>query len=185
MLRLSAFLLLLFPVALHAQVSDFISVRKPNGRTVKTFISGAPILLETVYGTPVSGWIAAIRNDSIFIKFYVVQRLPTTFGTIMFDTLGSRTVPIHYQDIKRIKVFRKKRFIRSKADKLLIIGGAGYFILNLANGAYLNESVTDKKNVRSLGISLGAIGIGWIINRYFPVNNFSSKKHKIVYVWVR
>lgn len=165
-----------------AQVPDFISVRKANGRTVKSYTAGMPIVFETKAGTGVQGWIAAIRNDSVFVQEYVVQRVINNWGLFQLDTLGSITQPVHYKSIARIKVFNKRRFIRSKIDKLLILGGTGYFVLNLANGAYLSQPVTDKDNLRSLGISLGAIGTGLLIQKAFPVNNYTTRRHRILYI---
>lgn len=165
-----------------AQGQDFISVRKKNGRPLKTFIAGSPIIFETVYGTYVSGPIEAIKNDSVFVKIYDIRTFATNLGFAMVDTISTYIAGFHYKDIRKIRLFNKERFIRSKIDKLLIIGGAGYFILNVVNGAYFNEPITDKKNLRSLAISLGAVGTGLLINKFFKVSNFSTGKHKIVYV---
>ena len=183
MLRLLIlFGLLTFHSASLSQVSDFISVRKRNGRAIKTFMVGSPIVFESLYGSHVDGWISDIRNDSVFVKMYYTQTIVTLYGSRMLDTIGSYIVGIHHKAIGSIKVFKKRRSLLAKLDKLLIIGGAGYLLLNLANGAYLKEGVTDDKNLRSLGISLGAIGVGLLINHFNTMNNFSSKKHQIVYV---
>lgn len=165
-----------------AQVSDFISVRKANGRTVKTYMTGMPVIFETNSGTAVNGWITAIRNDSVFVQEYVVRRVINNWGLFQLDTLGSITQPVHYKSIARIKVFKKRRFIRGKIDKLLILGGTGYFVLNLANGAYLGQPITSKENLRRLGISLGAVGAGLLIQKFFPINNYTTRRHHIVYV---
>ena len=162
--------------------SDFISVRKKNGRHVKTFIQGSPIIFKTVYGSYVDGWINDIKEDSVFVKIYDVRRFTTNWGSMLLDTVNSSIVPFYYKEISTIKISNKRRFVQSKIDKLLVIGGAGYLLLNLANGGYLNESVTGKKNVQSLGIALGAIASGLLIKQFYKPDNFSRKKHRIVYV---
>jgi hypothetical protein len=62
-----------------------------------------------------------------------------------------------------------------------MFGGAGYFALNIINGLYYNEPITNKENLNSLGIAVGAFSIGLIINKFFSVNRFSRKRHQIVY----
>lgn len=180
LLFLSIFIFLYY--ASFSQPSDFISVRKKNGRHLKTFIKGSPILFETAYGSYIQGPITEIKKDSLFIRMFDIRTYTTAFGSRIVDTVRTYTTGIHYKEIKRIQVFRRNNFIWSKMDKLLFIGGSGYFLLNLANGAYLSEPVTSKENLRSLGISLGAVGAGLIIRKYFMINNFSRRKHKIVYV---
>ena len=165
-----------------SQVSDFISVRKKNGRTIQSFYPGSPIIVETLQGSYLDGWVEEIKNDSVFVKVYDIRYYRTGYGGTLIDTVRSYIIPVHYKEIKGIKVFENKRSVPSKVSKLLIIGGVGYFVLNLANGAYLNQSVKDQKNLRSLGISVAAVGAGLLMNRLFKPNNFSEKKHRVVYV---
>lgn len=165
-----------------SQVSDFISVRKKNGRTIKSFFPGSPIIAETFYGSYLDGWVEAIKNDSVFFKIYDIRYYGTPYGGTIIDTIRNYIVPIYHKEIKSIQVFERRKKIPSKISKLLLIGGSGYFLLNLANGAYLNQSVTDKKNMKSLGISLGSAGAGVLLKYLFKPNNFSEKKHRIVYV---
>jgi hypothetical protein len=164
------------------QISDIISVRKKNGTVIKTFVAGVPIVFQTNDKMYIEGTIHDIRNDSIFIMVYDIRTVLTRLGVTVVDTVSRHVARFHYHDMERIKVYNYRRFVRGKLDRLLMIGGAGYFGLNLVNGAYLQEPVTSRQNLQSLGISVGAFGLGWLIKRYFPVNRFSRKKHKIVYI---
>ncbi|MBK5273037.1 MAG: hypothetical protein JJE22_18715 [Bacteroidia bacterium] len=166
----------------QAQSPDFISVKKKNDITLKIYRAGLPITFETQFGATVSGPIEDIRNDSLFVKIYDRRVYMTNLGITKLDTINIYISGFHYKDIKRIRIYEKKRFIRSKIHRLLIYGGAGYFILNIANGAFFDSPLTDKKNLRRLGISLGAIGTGILIRKFFGINNYSRKKHRIVYV---
>jgi hypothetical protein len=183
MLRL---LLICCFIVLHfsamAQISDMISVRKKNGRLIKTFIAGAPVELQSVYSGHVNGWIRNIKNDTVFVKIYAIRTVAGFLGLPTVDTFGTYIAAINYKDIEKIKISQRQRFISSKLDKLLYIGGTGYFILNLINGGYLEQPITDKENLRKLGISLGAVGTGLLINKLFSTGNFSKRRHKIVYV---
>ena len=65
---------------------------------------------------------------------------------------------------------------------IFMIGGAGYALLNVINGAYLNQPITDPDNLRSLGIALGVAGGGYILNRIYKKKERTGNKYKIIYV---
>ena len=179
-LLMSFFLLL--SVHLFSQGSDLISVRKKNGVVIKTFFAGSPIVFETRSGSYIDGRIKEIKNDSVFTTIYHTGTFMTNLGVTVFDTVSTTLVSVHYRDIESIKVFIRHRTLRGKIDKLLMYGGAGYFGLNVINHVISGESLTADDNLKKLGIAAAVFGIGLIINKYFNVNRFSRKKHKIVYV---
>lgn len=166
----------------YCQSPDFISVRRNNGQIIKTIGSGSPILFETKDGYYVDGRVKEIKNDSILVTTYDIRTVPTYLGVTKVDTVATYLNKFHYKDIKRIKVFKRRRFIRGKVDKVLMYGGAGYIALNILNALYLKQPVTDKENLKSLGIASGAVGVGFLIKKYFYVNRFSRRWHNIVYV---
>ena len=61
-------LLLSASVKTFSQASDFITVKKRNNRTIKTFFPGVHISFETYDKRYANGLITAIRNDSVFVK---------------------------------------------------------------------------------------------------------------------
>jgi len=180
--RLLLSFLLLLSTHLFSQGSDLISVRKKNGAVIKTFFAGSPIVFETKNGSYIDGRIKEIKNDSIFVTIYNTATFMTILGVTMFDTVSTHLVSVHYNDIESIKVFIRHRFLRGKIDKLLLYGGAGYFGLNVINHTISGESLTANDNLKKLGIAATAFGLGFIIKKYFYVNRFSRRKHKIVYV---
>lgn len=163
------------------QSHDFISVRKKNGRIVKTFTAGSIIDFKTSNGIYFSGPIEAIRHDSAFIYIYRIESVYGQYGGIVPDT-GTFHYKIHYRDIAHIKVFKRDRFIRGKIDRLLMFGGAGYIGLNVVNGIINHEQINDHDNLVNLGIAAGAVGTGILLKKYFSVNRYTRKRHKIVYV---
>lgn len=165
-----------------AQMSDFISVKKSNGRTVKTFMPGNAIRLTTVEGRGFEGWITQIKQDSVFLKIFDIRTLPTQFGTTMVDTVGSYQIGLPYRDIFRIEVKDRGSFNFITNGTLFMIGGLGYAALNVINGAYLKEPLTDARNLTSLGIALGVAGGGYLLNRLDHKKQKAGKKYKIVYV---
>jgi hypothetical protein len=160
-------LLLLFlagPVQMFSQVSDFITIKKGNNRTVKTFFTGVPISFETVDKRQASGLITAIRNDSIFLKEWDLRPMLNSLGFPFTDTVGVYLSGYHYKEIGKVDVSDRMRFQQVTVGRILIIGGTGYIALNLINGAIQHESVTSKKNLTSLGIAAGAVATGLLAN---------------------
>lgn len=172
--------ILLFSVKSLAQVSDFISVKKRNNITLKSYFPGAYLSCRTVYGNDLNGIIQAIHNDSIFLKEYDVRPVPNPWGTYTIDTLGSRLVAFNYRDIQTVIFKKSESFSYIKNGTVLIVGGVGYAALNLINGAYLKESIIGKTNRKSLAIALGIAGTGFLMNRLYRRQN-SEKKYKIIY----
>ncbi|HEX2533582.1 MAG TPA: hypothetical protein VHK69_07595 [Chitinophagaceae bacterium] len=175
-------LLLLLPLYVPAQQADFITVRKKNGRSLKTIMPGAPIHLRTAGGMPVEGTVNAIRNDSIWITTYDIRTGVSVWGTNVVDTVARHLVRLHHREIGSVKVFHRPRFIRGKLDKLLRIGGAGYFTLNVLNRTIEGSSLTSGRNAYRLGLATAAFGAGWLIRKFAPVNRYSRRWHRIEYV---
>jgi hypothetical protein len=176
--------LLLFTILLSAssqifsQASDFISVKKRNNRTIKTFFPGVPILFVTTYKRPVNGLITDIRHDSVFVKEWDVRTVPTIFGVTVLDTAGFYITGFHYKEIATIDVSDRTKFQQVTVGRILIIGGIGYTVLNVVNGAYLHEPITDSKNLKNLGIAAGAVGTGLLVNYL----NRHRRKYVIEYI---
>jgi len=157
-------LLLIADEAAFSQASDFIAVKKHNNRTVKTFFPGVSISFQTPYKRQVSGMITDIRNDSIFVKEWDVRVVPTTMGVTVLDTAGVYITGFHYKEIEKVEVSDRMKFQQVSLGRILIIGGIGYTVLNIVNGSYLHESITDSKNLKTLGIAAGAVGTGLLVN---------------------
>ena len=188
MLRLLLiYCLIIFHNSTFSQSSDFISVKKKSGRSVKIFTAGSPIIYETTLGSYVNGWIEAIKNDSVFVKVYVIQTMMSSLGVYYRDTTNSYSIGNHYKEMRRVMLFdrtyNRKSFGMEKVEQILYIGGIGYFVLNLVNGAYFNHPVTNKENLKKLGISFGLFGSGLFLRKVIRIeNDFSTRRHKIVYV---
>jgi hypothetical protein len=174
------YITLAFASPAFSQASDFITVSKKNNRTVKTYFPGLPITLQTTSKTWVDGYITAIRNDSIFIKQYDIRTVPTIWGVTKLDTAGSYIIPLHYREIERVLFDKRgKPFSFVTNGTLMMIGGAGYALLNVVNGKYLHQSITDPVNMKSLGIALGVAATGFLLNRLstYNYNHFGRKYH--------
>lgn len=168
--------------AATAQSLDYISLRKGSGRVVKNFYTGSSILLQLTDGSYLQGSIHAIRNDSLWVVVYDIRYLPTVFGTYVRDTIATTPVPLHYKDIRRIQVSQKQNFWQRISPPLLMLGGGGYLVLNVLNGALYRQRVTDRENLPKLGTAAGAFGLGFLFQKLFAQDGFSKKSHRVVYV---
>ena len=182
MKRLLLFLSLFAAQTVFSQSLDYISVRKKNGRVIKNFYAGSPILLQLVDGSYLKVPIQAVRNDSLFVTLYDIRRFPTVFGSYVTDTIAVTILGLHHKEIKRIHLNKKKTFAERSLGPLLMLGGGGYVALNLLNGTIFRLPITDKKNLRTLGIAGGAFGLGYLFTKLFASDGFSKNKHEIRYI---
>lgn len=170
--------LLFFSVSVFSQASDFIVVKKRNNRTVKTFFPGLPISFETVDKRQASGMIEAIRNDSIFVKEWDIRPMLNSFGIPVVDTVAVYLNGFHYKEIGKVDVSDRMKLQQVTPARILIIGGSGYILLNVINGAIHHESVTGSKNLGHLGIAAGAVAAGILAN-YISMH---KNKYHVEYV---
>ena len=147
-----------------SQASDFITVKKRNNRTLKTFFPGVFISFQTFDKRQVHGLITAIRNDSVFVKEWDIRPMINSIGIPVTDTVGAYLNGFNYKEIDKVEVSDRMKLQQLTPGQVLIIGGTGYILLNLINGAYLHQSITSRKNVTSLSIAGAAIGAGLLIN---------------------
>jgi hypothetical protein len=162
-----------------SQASDFISVRKKNGITVKSIFPGSAVSLRTVYANDINGIVEAVKNDSLFVREYDVRSMPNQWGTYTVDTVGSQVIGFHYRDIETVVHSDKRSFSFIKNGTIFMVGGVGYALLNVINGSYLKESITGKENRKSLAIALGVAGAGFLMNRLHA--KAANKRYNIVY----
>lgn len=172
----------LFAQGSQGRMSDFISVKKPNGRHVASYFPGIPIVYINTSGNQYSGIIEAIRHDSVFVRIWQIQSYYTSLGTTKVDTAGYYINPVPFKEIKTIVPNKPEnwRFVRN--GSIFMIGGIGYGLLNVINGAYLHQPITDPDNLRSLGIAAGVAGGGFILNRLYRKKHRDGKQYKIDYV---
>jgi hypothetical protein len=106
-----------------AQASDFISIRKKNNRTVKTYFPGVAITFQTTFFKMVEGQIVQIKNDSVFVKQWDIRIVPTNLGVTVVDTAGSYITSVHYKEIKVVYWDKRKKLHEYITNgSLLMIG---------------------------------------------------------------
>jgi len=185
-LQILIFLSFLFTAA--AQQSDYIVLKKQNGRPVKTYFEGVFISAVTYSGFTINGYITDIRHDSIFVQQEVKQLVSTQFGTKIDTVRFSYGLP--YTEIGKFNVSgtqrygKKKGFLEVAVPKIMIIGGLGFIVLELVNTVYRGESLNEHNKLASIGIAAGVAAVGFIWQRMQNKKDEVGNKFKVVYVKV-
>lgn len=158
-----------------AQSSDFILLKQKN-RTVATYFPGTDIKYTAVNGVYTQAIITGIKNDSMFLKEYVIRALPTQLGVYILDT-SYYYKTIHYNEIKAIgKTGRRFNWAGSGAA---LMGGG--ILLTVASGiSYLVNS--KKFSPELLAASAGLAGVGYLLTRVSDAGMVIGKKYSLVYV---
>lgn len=158
-----------------AQSSDFILFKQKN-KTIATYFTGTDIRFTATNGAYTEAIITDIKNDSLFLKEYVIRALPTQLGVYILDT-SYYYKAIHYNEIKSIGK-TGRRFNWSGSGAALMGGG---ILLTVASGiAYLVDS--KKFSPELLGASVGLAGLGFLINKLSGKGSIIGKKYSLVYV---
>ncbi len=172
---LPLFILLSFTV--YSQSADFITLKK-NGKTIKTFFASANIDLTTTSGAYITALVNGIKNDTIFLQEFIVQYLPTTFGTYIIDTIGSYHYKFHYNQIKAIGQWKKAKFDVHGSGASLLGGG---ILLTLASGVvYLVDR--EKFSAPLLIASAALATAGYFLAKSGGKGIVIGKKYKLVYM---
>lgn len=171
-----------------SQQSDFIVLKKKNNRTLRTYYPGAFISAVTYSGFEINGYIIAIRNDSLIIRQEERRLMEAKYGMgTEVDTLVF-TFGLEYSQIKQWNYQRaytwggKRGFVQIYVPKIMMLGGAGFVVLELINTAYRGESLDDKNKLAALGIATGVAVAGWLIDKRKERAKKVGKKYKVVYV---
>jgi hypothetical protein len=165
-----------------SQPTDIINVTRKNGRHLKSFFAGSSITFQTTRGNYVNGVVKSIKNDSLFVKTYVMGRYMTEYGFTVLDTANIYLTGFSYKEIAHIKLDTRQSFVRKNLGGLLIAGGAGYTVLNVINTVGSKEPIGSKENLKNLGTAGAVIGLGLLISKVFPAIRYSRKSDKISYV---
>ncbi|MGB3007300.1 MAG: hypothetical protein WBC06_12370 [Chitinophagaceae bacterium] len=165
----------------YAQHADFISIKKRNGVTIKSFYAGSSIVLETKSRMFIQGIIKKIVNDSLFVLWHDIRTVPTRFGVTMQDTVAAYVNKVHYDDIAWISINRKKAGFISLLKKMIVVGSSGYIILKTFNSVRDGQPLFEKNNLTEYGIALGVLGTTLLVSKLFDNSSSNRKEYKIIY----
>ena len=166
----------------NCQLSDFVVVKKPNGRTLYQLVAGNKVQLTTNDKKFYDGVVHQIKHDSITIKTWWLNITRNEFGGAIIDTVTYYYNKYHYNDIKNIKINYKRSFILGRSDKILKAAGLGYFLLDVLNNVRPGIPIFTKESTKRYAIAGAAFGLGVVIKKFFLNNGFSKKRHTIGYI---
>lgn len=169
--------LLFFSLSSFSQTADFIIVKK-RSQTIQTIFAGRNIEFVTTSGAYINASINGIKNDTLYLQEFLVQRLLTTFGSYILDTIGSYHYKFHYKQIASLGPKAQKGFNLKGSGASLFSGGV---ILTLASGViYLADN---KKFSAPLLLAAAGLGTaGYFLMKSGGKPMMIGKKYKLQYM---
>ena len=170
------FIIVLFiAIQTFAQSSDFI-LFKNKDRTMSTWFTGTEIKFTDKSGAYIEGKITAIKNDSIFIKEYIIRQIPTQLGVYILDT-SYYYYQNHYNQVKSIG--KSGRHFDWAASGGVLMGGG--ILLTVASGViFLADN--KKFSPELLIAAAGLTGVGYLLSRQSGKGMVIGKKYSLVYI---
>jgi hypothetical protein len=176
--RILLILLLLVGLQAFSQTSDVLLLKK-NNKTIERYFAGTNIDLTTINGVYISATITKIKNDSLFLKQFVIRQIPTQLGVYVLDTVATYYYQYHYNQIKAIGK-TGSRFNLSGSAASLIGGGA---LLTLAGGVvFLIDREKFSPGLMIASVSLAAIG--YVMAKTGGRGMVIGKKYSFVYLGI-
>lgn len=168
------------PFVLRAQEGpcDILLLRKGN-KTIQKYYAGSTIMFYTKEGQAISGNIDCIKNDSIFLTQQTVRRIQTAEGGFRFDTSNKYRLMFSIANIGSFPSGKQRGKNLLTDGTLLMLGGAGYLVLNLVNTTRQGDSPFGEENLPKVLASAGAVVVGFILKKAWPSRSTIGKKYDI------
>jgi len=169
-------LLLVSGFGMNAQTGDFILLQK-KGRTIASWFPGTNISITTNRNVYLEAMVTQIKNDTIFLRQFIVQQVYTRLGVYVLDTIGSYRYQYHYNEVKAIG--RTGRKFNLSASSASLIGGG--ILLTIANGVvYLVDREKFSPELMIASVGLGTLGV--IMAKTTGKGMLIGKKYSLLYV---
>ena len=174
--RILFLLLLLTGYQSFAQTSDVIVLKKHN-KVIKRYFAGTDIDFTTTTGVYLNANITKIKNDTLFLKQFVVRQTPTQLGVYVLDTITTYNYAYHYNQVKVIGKAGNKFNMSGTAASLL----GGGILLTVASGVVF--LVDQEKFSPALMIASASLAtIGFILAKTSGRGMVIGKKYSLVYM---
>jgi len=163
---------------LFSQSADFILFKK-NNRTIGTYYAGNNIAFTTQQGIYMDAQITKIKNDTLFLRQFIVRQVPTDLGVYILDTVSSYRYQYHYNQIKAIG--RTGRQFNLSASAASLMGGG---LLLTVGSAIVYFADREKFSPQLMIGAIGLGGIGYLMAKLGGKGMIIGKKYSLVYVEV-
>lgn len=174
--RVILFLLLCFTGKAFSQTTDFILLKKRD-KTIARYYAGMNIDFTTTTGAYINAKIQGIKNDSIFLKEYVVRSYPTQLGVFVLDTVTTYYYKYHYNQIKAIGKSSKGFNLSGSAASLM---GGGSLLMVGSGIVFLADR--EKFSPALLIASASLATLGYIMAKTGGKGMILGKKYHLVYL---
>lgn len=171
-----AFLLLLTYSYGYTQQSDFLILKKKD-RPVKYYYAGTQIEFVTTTNAYRNALITAIKDDSIYLQEFLVQRVPMTYGGFINDTVGSFRFTYHHNQVKSFGQPKKGFNVQGSGAALF---GGGVLLTGASGVAYLIDK--DKFSPELLGAAVLLGTAGYFMSRSGKDGMVIGKKYNLLYM---
>jgi len=172
-------MLLLVSTSSFSQSADFIQLKKKN-KLVTTFYSGMDISFTAQSGANINAHINGIENDTLYLQEFIIQYLPTTFGTYIIDTFVSYRNKYRYNKVAAIGKKEKTNFNTKGSGAALFGGGA---LLTLASSVvYVADRKKFSPPLLLTSVGLGTLGYFMAKGKKGGSGMVIGKKYKLVYM---
>lgn len=164
---LFAICLACFCVSLSAQKGRLLLL-KERGVTIRSYSVGDYINFQFSNQQWLTGYVSAIKEDTIQINQFALQRVMTQFGTYGEDTLRLGKMVLH---INEIIAFSKDRGHYNSVvtnGSALQVGGAGYVLLNIINSLINNDPILEQRNIPKIISGAVAVVAGRLLRKANP-----------------
>ncbi len=144
---------------------------------MKYIYAGTQVEFVTTSNAYRNGLVTAIKNDSLYLQEFLVQRVPMTYGGYINDTVGSFRYTYHPNQIRSFGQ-PKKGFNVQGSGAALLGGGA---LLTVASGvAYLADKEKFSPELLYGSVLLGAAG--YFMSRSGKDGMVIGKKYNLLYM---
>ncbi len=159
-----------------AQQSDFLLLKKKD-KTIARYYADMDINFTTNTGAYMNGRIQRIKNDTLFLKEYLVRTAMTQLGVYVLDTVGTYNHQYHYKQIHAIG--KESKGLNLSASAASLMGGG--ILLSVGSGiVYLADRENFSPTLLITAASLGTLG--YILAKSGGKGIVMGKKYKLVYV---
>jgi hypothetical protein len=159
------------------QKADYLEIRK-KGKLMQRIFTGRDVEFTLNNGDYYYAHLEGLKNDTLFLRQFVTQRVPTTIGTYYVDTIGSNYYKIFYGAIDRWGKKEKTNFNYAGSAASLLSGG---ILLTIANAVvYLVDRKNFSKNLTIAGVTLGTLGYVWLKSSKYSI--VFGNKYKLFYI---
>lgn len=166
----------LFCTNVSAQQADFLLLKKKD-KTIARYFAGSEIEFTTVTGAYMNARIEGMKNDTLFLKEYIVRTALTQLGVYVLDTVRIYNHQYHYNEIYSIG--KTKKGLNMSATAASLMGGG--LLLTVASGiVYLVDR--EKFSPALLIASASLAAIGYLIAKTSGKGIVIGKKYQLVYM---